>query len=255
MRVGSNFAFNRVANATGEYSSEVATAKGVGTKTALLLGITFFTTLAVIGLILVKGHLPIIGYAVATILTLILQIIMCFSPVKARGLAIPYAISEGLILGCLCGILEVALPGQGLQIAAIALLITVSVFLASAFLYAKGYIQVGRRFYGFLISLALGIVIFTFGFMILSLVMFFTNGTSLYAMFYSSGLGLGLSIIMCIIAALYVIASLNTANNIIESGCDKVYEWFAAYAITLNVIYLFVEIIRLVLMLVMRNKD
>lgn len=65
---------------------------------------------------------------------------------KAKSLAIPYAISEGLVIGCLCGLLEVALPNMGLKIASIALLATLSIFLAAIFLYTKKVIKVGNRF-------------------------------------------------------------------------------------------------------------
>ena len=89
----------------------------------------------------------------------------------------------------------------------------------------------------------------------MALVMFLVNRVNLYSLFYMSGLGLVCSIVMCIIASMYVIVSLSNADEMIEAGASKVYEWFAAYAITLNVIYLFIEVLRLLLIIVSRSRE
>lgn len=259
MKVGKNYAFNKVLNSDGTevYSglyNETATYKGIGIKTSILLGITFLVTLLMIGDILIKGYLPIITYFIAGILILVLQIIMLFSPLKAKTLSIPYAIAEGLTLGCICGLLEVALPGEGLIISGMALLITVSIFIASTILYSTGYIKVGRRFYSCLLTLAIGVLIFSLGLMLLSLILRLTSGIDLLAMYYSSNISILFSVILCIVATLYVIMSLSEANHIVENNYDKAYEWYAAYAITVNIIYLYVEVLRLLMIIFSRNN-
>lgn len=257
MKIGDNFAFKKIQNESVniEFNYECATVEGVGIKTGILLGVTFLTTLAMLALILNFGYLPIFMYFIAMILTIILQIIINIKPLKAKSLAIPYAISEGLIIGCLCGLLEFALPDMGLKIASIALLATLSIFLAAIFLYTKKIIRVGNRFRGFLIIAGLGVIIFTLGISILSLIMFFVNGTNLYTMFYFSGFGVVLSIFMCILASMYVLSSLSLADNLIQLGVEKTMEWYASYAITLNVIYLFIEILRLIILLIGRRNN
>ncbi|MFR5892542.1 MAG: Bax inhibitor-1/YccA family membrane protein [Bacilli bacterium] len=115
--------------------------------------------------------------------------------------------------------------------------------------------RVGNRFRGFLIIAGLGVIIFTLGISILSLIMFFVNGTNLYTMFYFSGFGVVLSIFMCILASMYVLSSLSLADNLIQSGVEKTMEWYASYAITLNVIYLFIEILRLIILLIGRRNN
>lgn len=257
MKIGDNFAFKKIQNESVniDFNYECASVEGVGIKTSILLGTTFLTTLLMIGIILNFGYLPIFMYILATVLTLILQIIINIKPMKAKSLAIPYAISEGLVIGCLCGLLEIALPDMGLKIASISLIATLSIFLAAIFLYTKKIIKVGHRFRGFLITAGLGVIIFTLGISILSLIMFFVNGTNLYIMFYFSGFGVALSIFMCILASMYVISSLSLADNLIQAGVEKSMEWYASYAITLNVIYLFIEILRLLIILIGRNNN
>ncbi len=258
MRVGSNYAFNRYFNnqndsIDAEYQLENASVEGVGSKTLILLLITLFTTMIFITLSLKTG-IHMISYVIAGIFSFIVQIIICFSPKKAKTLAIPYAISEGLIIGILCGLLELVLPEMGLQIAGIAFLVTLSVFAGAILVYRRGYITVNHRFKGFMLSLTFGILIFSAIFSILSLISYFTMGINLYSMFYFSGLGLICSVVMCIIASLYVVTSLGIADQMIQSGASKEYEWYAAYAITLNVIYLFLEVLRLILIIVQRNN-
>lgn len=257
MRVGKNFAFNRILNNNEiyvDYNAETATYKGIGIKTSLLLGITFLVTLAMIGTVLTLGGLPIITYIIALILNVVLSIIISFSPLKARTLAIPYAISEGLMLGCLCGLLELAFPNEGLVIAGTALLITVSVFIGALILYSTGFIKVGRRFVSFFISIAIGVGIFMIGFLILSLVLRLTSNINLIDLYYDSNIAMILSVILCVIAGCYVVMSLSEADEVVKYGYEKTYEWYAAFAIAINVIYLFLEVLRLLIIIFARNR-
>ena len=94
MKIGGNFAFKKIQDESinMEFNYECATVEGVGIKTSILLGVTFLTTLVMLALILNFGYLPIFMYFIAIILTTILQIIINIRPMKAKSLAIPYAI-------------------------------------------------------------------------------------------------------------------------------------------------------------------
>lgn len=251
MQIGRNYAFKRAYDDTIiiDYNHEYASTKGIGLKTGLLLLITFITSLFMIGLVLGFGALYIIPYVIAGIASLVLQLVIMFNPAKTKYLAIPYAISEGILIGCVCGILEFAIPGYGLAISCLALLTTLAIFVGASFLYGFGIIKVGRGFYNFLMIVSIGILFTSFAFAILSLICYFLLNINLISIFYFSSFGLIIAVIMCIIAALYVISSLSLADNLIKAGADKKMEWYAAYAITLNVIYLFLEVLRLLIIL------
>lgn len=258
MKIGNNYAFNRYFNhqkdtVDNSYELENATVGGVGTKTLILLLTTLVTSMLVIG-ITIRIGVNLFLYFGAFLLTFILQLIICISPLKAKSLSIPYAISEGLVIGSICGLLEFALPDMGLQIAGIALLVTLSVFVGAIIVYRKGMIRVDNRFYGFLLAFTLGAAIFSVVFAVMALITFLTSGINLWAMFYFSGFGVLIAVIMCVVAALYVVASLKTADQMIESGASKDYEWYASYAITVNVICLFLEILRLIIIIVGRSS-
>lgn len=255
MKFGSNFAFNRIQSQIYDYE-ESATREGVGIKTIVLLTTALVTALVFINFIIRMETIPVFLYIIAGISTFVLQLIMAFSPTSAKKLSIPYAISEGLVIGCLCGLLELALPNMGLQLAGIALLITLSIFVGAAFLYYKGYIEVNHKFRSFLYTILVGSLVFSLGFGILALVTYFTNGTNLYYFFYNSWIGIALSAFMCVMAAMYVVYSFDIAEGVIAAGANKDMEWYASYAITLNVIYLFIEVLRLVLIVASKvRKD
>ncbi len=255
MGFGHNYAFKSAERFYEELYDEKATVKGISLKTLLLLAITLITSLICIGNILIKGYFPIGLYPVSIIFTTVVQIIMCFNPRAAKSLAIPYAVSEGLTVGVLCGLLEVVLPGEGLAIAGCALVITISVFIVGLILYSRGFIQVGRRFYAFLICASLGVCISALFISILSIITWFTSGLSLYSMFYSSPIAILVSVAMCILASMYLIASIANADTMVKYGMGKTMEWYGAYAITVNIIYLFLEVLRLILLIVSRNRD
>lgn len=254
MKIGNNFAFGRLKNMQKTYQ-ETATEEGVGIKTLILLATTLITSLVFINFALRINYMPLYIYFIVSILTIVLNTIMIISPSKAKYLSIPYAISEGLIIGCICELLELVFPNNGLRIASLALLVTLSVFLGSAFLYMKKVIKVGQKLKAVLYSFSIGIVVFSLCFGIMALVSYLISGVDLYSLYYFSGLGIVGSIIMCIVASLYVIVSFDNATQIIDSATDKEYEWFASYAITLNVIYLFFEVLRLILLIFSNSSN
>lgn len=101
MKIGNNYAFNNFKNDSTviEGNMEYATIDGIAKKTGLLLLIALLTSLFLIGVMLRIGYMPVIIYAIAAISTVIFQLIIIFNPSKAKSLAIPYAVSEGLVVG------------------------------------------------------------------------------------------------------------------------------------------------------------
>ncbi|MBQ8292835.1 MAG: Bax inhibitor-1/YccA family protein [Bacilli bacterium] len=253
-RFGSNYVFKNASDLPYE-SFEKATLKGVGLKTILLLLITIIA--GVISLSFMKigsitGGMVIFGYALSPILVLILSLIMSFRPNTARVLAVPYAIAEGLGIGSIAAIL---IQGFGLTEAGVllglALLITVAIFLGGTVLYTSGLIKVTGTLRKIMFLILLGSVLFSLIFLIIS---FFSP--SIYAIFFGNGnLSLVLSVIMVIVSSIYTVISLDNANKIVQSGLDKNYEWYASFGIVLNIVWLFYEVLRLLLIIFSRSKD
>lgn len=254
-KIGSNYVFNN-ANDLGYESGNTATIKGVALKTILLLAITIITGLISMSMINVDEVIATrtlkLGYFITPLITLVLSLIMSFKPNSAKILAIPYAIFEGFGIGSI-GILLIASLGKaeaGL-ILGLALLITVSIFMGAAVLYTSGKIQVTTRFRRIMYVLLLGIVLSS---CIIGIISIFNP--NIYPLFFgNSSLALLISIIMVLVASIYSVISLDSAHNIVKAGLDKNYEWYASFGIILNIIWLFYEVVRLLLIILSRSRD
>lgn len=247
-KFGDNVVFSRAQNLE-RVSGQVATIQGVGSKTILLVLITLISALATMFILGPRQVLS--AYFIIWIITFVLLMIMSFNPTAARVLAIPYAILEGMTVGAISGVVAIAIPDDGLLISGLALSITMTIFLGASVLYATGVIRVSGFFRRFMYTLLLGVVITSLVVMIAG---FFDS--QIYELFYgvNSGIALLISIIMVIISSLYVVISLDNATMIVDAGMDKTFEWYAAFGILLNIIWLYYEVLRLLIILSQRDR-
>jgi uncharacterized YccA/Bax inhibitor family protein len=247
-KFGDNVVFSRAQNLE-RVSGQVATIQGVGSKTILLVLITLISALATMFILGPRQVLS--AYFIIWIITFVLLMIMSFNPTAARVLAIPYAILEGMTVGAISGVVAIAIPDAGLLIPGLALSITMTIFLGASVLYATGVIRVSGFFRRFMYTLLLGVVITSLVVMIAG---FFNS--QIYELFYgvNSGIALLISIIMVIISSLYVVISLDNATMIVDAGMDKTFEWYAAFGILLNIIWLYYEVLRLLIILSQRDR-
>jgi uncharacterized YccA/Bax inhibitor family protein len=247
-KFGDNVVFSRAQNLE-RVSGQVATIQGVGSKTILLVLITLISALATMFILGPRQVLS--AYFIIWIITFVLLMIMSFNPTAARVLAIPYAILEGMTVGAISGVVAIAIPDDGLLISGLALSITMTIFLGASVLYATGVIRVSGFFRRFMYTLLLGVVITSLVVMIAG---FFNN--QIYKLFsgVNSGIALLISIIMVIISSLYVVISLDNATMIVDAGMDKTFEWYAAFGILLNIIWLYYEVLRLLIILSQRDR-
>lgn len=247
-KVGNNVVFTRAQNLE-RVSGQIATIQGVGSKTILLILITFISALATM---FILGPLQILSaYFLIWIITFVLLIIMSFNPRAARVLAIPYAVLEGMTVGAISGVVAIAIPEAGLLLPGLALAITMAIFLSASVLYTTGVIRVSGFFRRFMYTLLLGVIITSLVVMIAGLF-----DSQIYEIFYgaTSYIALLISIIMVIISSLYVVISLDNANMIVDAGMDKTFEWYAAFGILLNIIWLYYEVLRLLIILMSRDR-
>lgn len=254
-KFGNNYVFNR-AHDLDYTSNNSATMKGVSLKTIMLLAITVITGFASMMMInvdeVVAARTVSLGYFLSPLITLILSFIMSFNPKSSRILSIPYAIFEGLGIGSL-GILMIAAFGSanaGL-ILGLALLITVAIFMGASILYTSGKIIVTSRFRRIMFVMLLGSILTT---AIIGIISIFNP--AIYLLFFGNNiLSLVISILMVVIASIYAVISLDNAYSIVNAGLDKNYEWYAAFGIVLNIVWLFYEVVRLLLIILSRSRD
>jgi uncharacterized YccA/Bax inhibitor family protein len=226
-------------------SGESATIQGVTSKSVILIGVTLLS--AILSISLLRGLVGPLLLIITSIATFIIGIIISFSPTKARTLSIPYAIGQGLVLGVITAIYEGFYSG----IAALALVVTMAIFLVATVLYTSGIVKVGTFFRRLMFTLLIGSLFVGLIIMIISLInpMFYQNTFG-----YDSPIAFGLSAIMVVISSLYVLISLDNANRIVTYGMDQVYEWYAGFGILINIIWLYLEVLRFLAIVLNRTR-
>ena len=244
-----NFVFKKAEAYSNEYATEVATAKGVSTKTITLVLITMISALVSIFALGPVGSIAI--YTPIIIADIIVLLIMTFVPRASRILAVPYAIMEGLLIGTIAGLLELAFPNLGLSLASIAFVATLAIFLGACALYLSGAIRVTNRLRKFAFTAIIGLLISS---LVIGIASIFNP--SIYYVFNEFGpIAILVSVVYIGIAAVYTVISLDNAYMIVQNGLGKEYEWYAAFGILLNIIWLFYEVLRLVVIIAAKNKD
>lgn len=167
---------------------------------------------------------------------LVLALITIFAK-KAAALTAPlYAIVEGLVLGAISLFFERQYPGIAVQAAFLTLGVLLSMLLA----WRTGLIKVTQKF-------RLGLIAVTGGIFLLymiNLIMHFFGGG--FTFIHSSGpLGIGFSIFVVIIAALNLVLDFDFIARGAQHNAPKYLEWYGAFGLLVTLVWLYIEILRL----------
>ncbi|MDP1821021.1 MAG: Bax inhibitor-1/YccA family protein [Acidimicrobiales bacterium] len=187
----------------------------------------------------IPGWLPIVaigglGVAILTI----------FKPHLARFTAPVYAILEGALLGAISKLYNDQYDGIVVQ----AIGLTVGVFLVMLFLFSTRIIRVTEK-------LRAGIVAATLGVMLVYVVSMVVNlfGGELPLLHDSSALGIGISLLIVGIAAFNLLLDFDFVEKGVEAGAPKHLEWYAAFGLLVTLIWLYLELLRLLAKLQSRD--
>ncbi len=179
---------------------------------------------------------------------LITAIAISFKPNWASYLAPLYALLEGLFIGGISAILNAAFAKQypGLIMQAVGL--TFGVAIAMFLLYNFRIIKATERFKSVIFTATLGIGIFYLLTMVLRLF-----GVNVSFMTDSSLLSIGISLFIVAIAALNLILDFDMIEQGAERGAPKFMEWYGAFGLLVTLVWLYLEILRLLSKLNSRN--
>lgn len=227
-----------------------ATYGGIGLKVLYYLAIT------VVSAVLFVAFLPTLVSANSVIAPVLLVAFMIVGVVSsfiaaARPKATPvagtvYCIVEGALVGIISSLFEVVVQG----VIIMALLATMLTLAVVALLYFTGVVRVGSRFRRFVICSLFALVVSQLVFLLLSVFV-----PSVQYVFYNNfALQLIVSLIFIVIAALSMFTDFDNITNIVEGGLDKTYEWMAAYSLMVTLIWLYMEFLRLAL-IIFANRD
>jgi len=184
---------------------------------------------------------------------LITAIVLSFKPVWAAFLAPVYALFEGAFVGGISAMYNFAFKGAaqagatgGIIMQAVGL--TFAVVIAMFALYQFRVIKATEKFKSVIIIATLGIGVFYLLAMVLR--MFHID----MPLIHSSGtFGIVFSLVVVCIAALNLILDFDMIENGAAMGAPKYMEWYGAFALLVTIVWLYLEILRLLAKLNSRN--
>lgn len=147
-----------------------------------------------------------------------------------------YSALEGLFLGGISAVMEFRFPGIVIQ----AVGLTMAVFVALLMAYRSGLIQATENFKLGVTAATGGIALFYLVQVILS---FF--GIRIPYIHESGMIGIGFSLFVVVIAALNLVMDFDFIEEGAERGAPKYMEWYGAFGLLVTLIWLYLEILRL----------
>lgn len=230
--------FGDAARATAAGSrADVMTIPGTATKAFILLMVLGFSA----GLVwqqVAAGRVELVTPAVMIggIGGFIVAMVTVFKPHLAPWTAPIYASLEGLLLGAISAMFNAAYKGVPQQ----AVLLTIGVAAGVFLLYHSRVVRATPGFRRMLMSAMLGIVLFYVGSMILSLfgvqVSYFTS---------NGPLSIAINLFIVGVAAFSLVLDFDMIEQGARSGAPKAMEWYSAFSLMITLVWLYLELLRL----------
>ena len=214
------------------FTDNQMTIEGTVNKTAisllLLVGTGYFTFDVISPVLLIGSGIG--GF--------ILAIITVFKKEWAPITVPLYAVLEGAMLGGISYMYNSLYDG----IVTNAILLTVGILVSLLIAYRSGYIKATENFKLGIFAATGGIALVYFINFIMG---FFGSGLGVMSINNSSILSIGFSIVVVIIASLNLVLDFDFIEEGAEKGAPKFMEWYGAFGLLVTLIWLYLEILRL----------
>jgi uncharacterized YccA/Bax inhibitor family protein len=206
------------------------TVEDVIVRTGILLGVAFLTGAATWMLGLGALAFP------AAIVGLVLGLVIAFKQITNPAAIITYAAIEGVFLGGISQLFNAQYDGIVVQ----AVGGTVAVAVSMLFLYKSGRIRVTPKFTKMVIGATMGFL----GLILVNLVAsFFVDGG--LGLRDGGPLAIGVSLFAIGLASLNLVLDFDLIEKGAQQGLPERYGWFAAFGLLVTLIWLYIEILRL----------
>ena len=149
-----------------------------------------------------------------------------------------YAILEGAMLGGISYMYNSLYDG----IVTNAILLTVGILVSLLIVYRSGYIKATENFKLGIFAATGGVAIV---YMVNFIMGFFGSGIGVMSINNASALSIGFSVVVVIIAALNLVLDFDFIEEGAEKGAPKYMEWYGAFGLLVTLIWLYLEILRL----------
>ena len=181
----------------------------------------------------------------------VLALVNTFKKQPSPALILAYAGLEGLFLGGLTRVLDGMYPGVGLQ----AVIGTLAVFAVTLVLFKSGKVRATPKMMRFFMIATIGYAVFA----LINMVMMWTGAVAgafrpaHQHEIFGIPLGVFIGILAIGLAAFSLIMDFTSIEEGVRAGAPERYSWIAAFGLTVTLVWLYVEIIRL--LAILRGDD
>jgi uncharacterized YccA/Bax inhibitor family protein len=167
---------------------------------------------------------------------LIFALVTTFKKTWAPVTAPMYALLEGLVLGSISAMLEQRYPGIAIE----SVCLTFGTMFVLLLAYRSGMIKVTQKFRLGVIAATGAIFLFYMAEMLLGF--FGIHFTSVNG---SGPLGIGISLVIVCVAALNLVLDFDFIERGVDAGAPKYMEWYGAFGLMVTLVWLYLEMLRL----------
>jgi len=171
---------------------------------------------------------------------LVVALIIIFKKQWAPFLAPAYALLEGLFVGAISAYYNYAFADKAPFIIVTAVGLTFGTAIAMYLLYAARIIRATQKFKAIIFTATVGIAIFYLITMVMRMF-----GMDVPFIHEGSTFGIIFSLFVVSIAALNLILDFDMIEQGVEAGAPKYMEWYGAFGLLVTIVWLYLEILRL----------
>ncbi len=183
-------------------------------------------------------------YFVAALVGLVTGLVNAFKREPSPMLISIYAVSQGVFLGGLSAMFELRWPGIVFQ----AVLATLSVFAVVLALYRSGKVRATPKMTRIVLIAMVGYLVFSLANFVLMITGLVDGAFGLR----SGWLGIAIGVIAVLLASYSLVMDFTSIEEGVRAGAPERYSWTAAFGLATTLIWLYVEILRI---LAIFNQD
>jgi len=218
-------------------TGEAMTVDGTINKTLILFGLLMIPAIWIWN----QPFVPVSGLSSPILIGsliggLVLAMVTVFKKTWAPVTAPIFALVEGVVIGALSSLFELSYPGIVTQ----AVALTFGVMGLMLFLYRSGIIQVTEKF-------RLGVVASTGAVFLVYAASFVLGFFGVNVPYIHEGgpIGIGISLVIVGIAALNLVLDFDLIHQGAQQAAPRYMEWYGAFGLMVTMIWLYLELLRL----------
>ena len=187
-------------------------------------------------------------WPIGMVVGLVLGLVNAFKREPNPALIVAYTVAEGVFLGGISlAFQNMTIDGTGSAkpIVLQAILGTFATFGAALFLYKSGRVRVTPKFTRFLLIALVGYAVFS----LLNFGLSFFMASDGFGPLRNGAIGIGVGLLAVGLAAMSLILDFDAIDRGVRQGVPARYAWSAAFGLVVTLVWLYLEILRLLAML------